>query len=392
MKSKYKVGCTGFKYPEKRCIITNKDKYDYLDLTLNNLYKYLLRIPIVKGLAMPFVYKPIINDRVDIYHSFNDVCITDKKWVVTFESMVPRFLNLVNNHTDGDVVTYNHNPIVYRFLEKIAMDNCIRVIALSKCTLSIHEAMLSAYPTLKEKILSKSIVIYPPQKRMIETQDIPKKGSRYIEFVFVGSDFYRKGGGEVVIAFNRLLEDLNENQRVRVKLIIIGDLDNKHNYAHHNYQDNDNFFREVEGIINENKAITHYKRMNNKDILSLIKNSHVGLLPTWADTFGYSVLEFQASGCPVITTNVRALNEINNNEIGWVIDINKNNLGEVVVTSEKDKDACRSTMVDGIFNAMLDAVNNQKTITEKGEKALKRIMEMHCPDQYNKKISEIYDL
>ncbi|MFW2788163.1 glycosyltransferase, partial [Acinetobacter baumannii] len=70
---------------------------------------------------------------------------------------------------------------------------------------------------------------------------------------------------------------------------------------------------------------------------------HIGLLPTWADTFGYSVLEFQACGCPVISTDVRALSEINNNDIGWLINVDKNKYGEIVVDSYSKKDLCRRT-------------------------------------------------
>ena len=64
------------------------------------------------------------------------------------------------------------------------------------------------------------------------------------------------------------------------------------------------------------KWISYVPKLTNNETLELMKKSHIGLLPTYADTYGYSVLEFQAAGCPVITTNVRALPEINNNNLG----------------------------------------------------------------------------
>lgn len=60
-----------------------------------------------------------------------------------------------------------------------------------------------------------------------------------------------------------------------------------------------------------------------------MKKSDVGLLPTWADTYGYSVLEFQACGCPVISSNTRGLPEINNNEAGWIINMPLTKLKEI---------------------------------------------------------------
>lgn len=46
-----------------------------------------------------------------------------------------------------------------------------------------------------------------------------------------------------------------------------------------------------------------------------MKKAHVCLLPTWMDTFAYSVLEAQACGTPVISTSLRALTEINNENV-----------------------------------------------------------------------------
>lgn len=68
-----------------------------------------------------------------------------------------------------------------------------------------------------------------------------------------------------------------------------------------------------------------------------MKNSHVGLLQTWSDTYGYSVLEFQACACSVITTDLRALPEINNNEVGWLIELPKNIFKELVLEDEEHK-------------------------------------------------------
>ncbi|MFH4294310.1 glycosyltransferase, partial [Acinetobacter baumannii] len=81
------------------------------------------------------------------------------------------------------------------------------------------------------------------------------------------------------------------------------------------------------------KNIKIYSNVDNNKVIEMIREHHIGLFPTWADTFGYSVLEFQACGCPVISTDVRALSEINNNDIGWLINVDKNKYGEIVVDS-----------------------------------------------------------
>src|SRR5690606_873447 len=90
-------------------------------------------------------------------------------------------------------------------------------------------------------------------------------------------------------------------------------------YATHT---NESHFELAQTIIDQfPNNIKHYKHLKNEEVLDLFKKTHVGLLPTWADSFGYSVLEAQACGCPVITTDIRALPEINNNDIGWLIKV-----------------------------------------------------------------------
>lgn len=123
----------------------------------------------------------------------------------------------------------------------------------------------------------------------------------------------------------------------------------------------------------------------------MIKESHIGLLPTWADTFGYSVLEFQASGCPVITTNVRALPEINNPKLGWMIDLDTNNLGELVINSSEKKQATRRKIIDSLKSIILEALHDKELVKQKAMEALDRIESIHSIERYNQRIKDIYD-
>ncbi|WP_125140102.1 glycosyltransferase family 4 protein [Clostridium transplantifaecale] len=61
------------------------------------------------------------------------------------------------------------------------------------------------------------------------------------------------------------------------------------------------------------------------------------LLPTFADTYGYSLLEMQACGLPVVSTNVRAMPEINDNECGWIAKLPVNEYGEALYSTEQSR-------------------------------------------------------
>lgn len=134
----------------------------------------------------------------------------------------------------------------------------------------------------------------------------------------------------------------------------------------------------------------HFSSLPNKMVLEFIACSHIGLLSTWGDTYDYSVLEMQASGCPVISTNVRALSEINPPRAGWIIEVPINKYHEIVITSEADKYHVRREMVEGLKRIILYAMNNKQSIYSKALASINRIKAEHNPDIYFKKIQSIY--
>ncbi|HFF4782987.1 TPA: hypothetical protein ACGC4B_003843, partial [Acinetobacter baumannii] len=86
--------------------------------------------------------------------SFNDICLTNNKWVVTFETMLPRFLDILSNHKNLNP-EYIYNDEINKYLEVVARDNCLGVIALSKSAKKIQSDILKAYPKVRDKIEKK---------------------------------------------------------------------------------------------------------------------------------------------------------------------------------------------------------------------------------------------
>lgn len=121
-----------------------------------------------------------------------------------------------------------------------------------------------------------------------------------------------------------------------------------------------------------------------------MKKSHIGLLPTYADTYGYSVLEFQAAGCPVITTNIRALTEINDNNVGWIIEIPKSSLGEAINTTKEGKFVISKSISEGIERAVHEIFSDRKVILEKSNRSISRIIEHHSIEDYASRLKNIY--
>ena len=122
----------------------------------------------------------------------------------------------------------------------------------------------------------------------------------------------------------------------------------------------------------------------------MMVKSHIGLLPTFADSYGYSVLEFQAAGCPVITTNVRALPEINDNLKGWLIEVPKNASGEAIYNTTEGQQAISDAIRTGLEKAVHEIFADRSVISLKGEKAIQYIKEEHSVQDFAARMKQVY--
>jgi glycosyltransferase involved in cell wall biosynthesis len=143
-------------------------------------------------------------------------------------------------------------------------------------------------------------------------------------------------------------------------------------------------------MIEENKNIRHFNQMENDKVLDLFKECHIALLPTYDDTYGYSVLEAQASGCPVISTNGSALSEINNNKLGWVIEVPLFEDNRSVPRTAEAKEVFRTKVVDSLVTILTEAVKTPSIITKKAHLCLESIESRHSPKHVSDRLKKIY--
>jgi glycosyltransferase involved in cell wall biosynthesis len=138
-------------------------------------------------------------------------------------------------------------------------------------------------------------------------------------------------------------------------------------------------------------SVVHFERLPAADVAALLRRTHVGLLPSYFDTYGYSVIECQAAGCPVITTDIRALPEINNAEIGWIISVPKDEWGNGRIWTEDDRAQTSDLIEEGLFETIVEISRNPEHIAEKGRMALKRIRAQHDPRTRAAELEALYD-
>ncbi len=354
------IGSNRFGYPELRNFANLPlDGYEMrhcLDLyKIPSFFEYKLTGNMTQFYLNSF--RDFDLNKCDLFHFFNTISFGKIPWITTFETSIPRW---------GDV----SKKKVEKGLQLIAGKSCKKIVAISDCTANIQKQFVMNYvPSLYEEIIEKMIVIHPPQGVVVK--DISMKPSDSIVFTMVGSGFVGKGGCEVLTVFNDILPKHSD-----VYLNIVSNLSDA-------TKDEYRFCMEV---IQRHDRITWYKSLPNHEVIDLFRNSHVGLLPTHAETYGYSVLEAQACACPVISTDIRALGEINNDDCGWLIELPKNgmkNAKNILRYSKEIEDQLR-----GLF---LNILNDYSVISQKSERAIRRIRVSHDPIDVSEKLKCIYN-
>lgn len=192
--------------------------------------------------------------------------------------------------------------------------------------------------------------------------------------------FFCKGGEELIDVFISLRNKIDMELTV-VSALLTDD------YATNT---NSNDITRVKNKILSCSDITLLSNINNDDVIELMRSHHVGILLSYAETYGYSVLEFQSTGCPVISTDIRALSEINSDSYGWIINVPKNELGEAIYNTELDRSIIKLKIESQLKKIIVDINESRSAIEYKSERCITRIKEQHSVDRFSQTLMDIY--
>lgn len=358
-------------YPERRNFLNNhlvrfKQSVDFFKLICHISFKWLGNIP---QWDLNLYWQPF-QSRKNILHFFNGIALSRQHFVSTFETALPRL---------GQVPDWLNSWAVKR----LASNDCLGLIALSQCTYDIQKQLLEEkFPSLSSAILAKTTILHPPQPILAERE------GNYINsplvFTFVGNQFFGKGGREVLNVFKTLYD---EGFDFRLNIISNFSPDG---YASHTTQKDTEELKA--GFAELPNPINIIGKLPNSQLIDLLKQSDVALMPTYADTYGYFVLEAQACGCPVITTDIRALPEINNDSCGWVIKVPKDKHRNGLLGTREERE-CFSRIIEAqLYNIVKGILHAPQTIAPKAQASLNRIRQEHDPERHAQRLMEIYGL
>lgn len=375
-------------YPEERCVINKCAGFDYVSIEQEKTVKKILdkilqsirnRYSNIKGEKTLSAYAYAHRDGV--IHTFNCCIKSRTPWICTFESVVPR-TNCTRKRDWNEI-----DRLTCKTTKLLAKENCLQCLALSEAAYRLQmDFLLKLKGRLSNKeieiIKSKILVLHPPQEVLTTENDIVKKFSmtNKKEFIFVGHDFFRKGGKEVVDTLRKL------ESKYDFHLTIVSKMEYDDYASKATKEERDEYL----AFFEDCDWITYYEEMDNEQVIRLCKDMHIGLLPTFADTYGYSVLEMQASGCTMITTDVRALPEINNSRCGYICHLPHDEFGEAYYHSVKQRKEMKQNLMRELevtFKEVLGAPMSE--LCEKAINSVRRIEKMHDPKIYGECIKNI---
>lgn len=310
----------------------------------------------------------------DLMHFFNMQCIAPcrKPYVTTFETFLPRF-------------PAGERGVLWGMAKRsLESKRCRNLIAISEAARKIQQLKCEEFGL--DGVMEKTVTLLPPQDLLTDEKEIARKFDRRatggrIRFAFVGKDFFRKGGGEIVRAFASV------RKKYPVELLLVGD------FSRHDYTDCVKYddSQRIAKLIDDNKDwIEFHEALPNSKVLARLKECDAGLLPTRAETFGYSVLEMQATGLPCITTDIRALPEINNEKCGWLIQVPKDRLGNAVSETATEREELCERIEDGLERIVAEICESPFALREKSMEAFGRVAREHDPKDYGERLNTIY--
>ncbi len=391
-----KIGVLAYRfdyYPYLRNILYKLPEAEYVPV--KDLYSFLRRgvLATNRRLSRPLFQTFDLNNqfddfelnKVDILHFSNGVSYGRTPWVSHFETLLPRFSNVLQRYNSKTKTPLKMTAFNQRGFNALQSHSCKRIIAMSQCAAEFQRNLLAELPFEERQIIfDKMIVLHPPQE-VLRLQVEQRQYDHYnpIRFILVGNGFFRKGGREVLRAF----ENLIDTELAPIKLVIVSSFSLDSYSAKETQADKD---WATQFIQDHSDWIEHFDNLPHDKVLELMKNCDVGLLPTYADSYGFSVLEEQACGLPVISTDVRALPEINNTNVGWIIRVPKNELGEALYSTPEERDRLSQQIQSGMEAIVSSIVADPSVIYTKALASIERIRGMHNPQVYAQKLREIY--
>ena len=268
-----------------------------------------------------------------------------------------------------------HGAVFKTLTSQLLSSQCRRIIPMSRAAEKTFLAQHQDNPRLEE--LKAKTVVRLPNIILPDMQDWfdPNAKMDQLRVLFVGGHFARKGGCVGV-----KIAEKARAAGLPIHVTVVSVLDCT---AHWTDPSRPEFFEPYLKLLDA-PNVTLFKGAPNAKVLELSKNTHLSLLTTLGDTFGYSAVESMSRFAPVIATSVTALPEFIDNDNGVMLPLETNAVGEWKHVARQDRDTPAfekvfadtiEDLADGAFKACVELLNNPAKLAAKRQAARRTVEE-----------------
>lgn len=282
----------------------------------------------------------------DIYHTYNSVVVNRAPWVIEVESYLPRYKPMAATHR------------LYRWGQRrLASNDCKALIYTSE-----HTARMNTDQLVKAGVdPAKMHVVY----RAVEQYLPGEKDRSRFTILFAGNGFYRKGGIELLKAFQRIGSPDARLWIVSTLEVDWGVFPKAEEIAW------------AEKTIAEDPRIQLQRQVPHNALTQLMRKADVFVSTTFADPFNNTVLEAMGCQLPVICSDVSSLPEI----------VQHGRNGYLVPVTDRTSD----TIADELAAHLRKLMDHRTELERITQGSLQVVRERFDPRVRNARLKEIYD-
>jgi len=283
----------------------------------------------------------------DLYHTYNSVVANHRPWVIEVESYLPRYRPMRETH-----------PLYRWGVRRLASDDCKWLIFTSENAFRMNRDTLAAEGVDPARM----VVVYRAVEQYLPGEKDPSR----FTILFAGNGFYRKGGVELLKAFQLL-------GRADARLVIISTM-----AVDWGVTPDSDTVAWAERTIRDDPRIELHRGLPHAELVQWMRRAHVFASTTFADPFNNTVLEAMGARLPVVSSRVSSIPEmVEDGRNGWLLDV-----------QGRTGDAIAADIADRLRRLMDD----RALLLRMGEESFRLVQERFDIEVRNRRIKELYDL
>ena len=219
-----------------------------------------------------------------------------------------------------------------KFMVRTSCKRADKIIAISQNTKKDIVNLLKINPNKIDVVYLAAGSKYKVIKDKKNLDMVKKKYNLSKKFIlFTGTISPRKNLVRLINAFNKISEGIPH------ELIITGSK---------TWKD-----KEVTSLIENNKKVRRIGLVDDEDMPALYNLADIYIYPSLYEGFGLPILEAQACGCPVITSNTSSIPEVGGDSVLYIDPYSEDSIKNAILELSRNKKTKKKLLLDGFKNA-----------------------------------------